>query len=324
MPELPEVHTTATILDKLIKGLVIRDVWSGYNSVFHNGKSNIKNLKYFGEFKKVVTGKKIKDVTRRGKNVLVNLSGNITVLIHMKMTGHLLYGKYGRANAPSSPRRGSRADRLDFRFHGNDRREEWEAIEDGPLKDPFNRFIRLVFTLSNGKHLAFSDMRKFAKVCYLPTDTLSLSTDLAHLGPEPLEKNFQFTVFNFQLKKRLNGKIKQVLMDQSLIAGIGNIYSDEALWIAGIHPLRPVRNIKEIEMKKLFVAAKTVLKKGIDFQGDSMSDYRNPYGEPGKFQTKHHAYRKTGKHCEKKGCMGTIRRMIVGGRSAHFCDTHQK
>lgn len=309
MPELPEVHTTATILNKLIKGLDIKDVWSGYNSVFHTGKSNIKNLEYFKEFKKAVIGKKIGSVTRRGKNVLVNLSGNVTILIHMKMTGHLLYGTYERKLKVKN-------EKLKV--------EEWEAEEDGPLKDPFNRFIRLVFALSNGKHLAFSDMRKFAKVCYLPTDTLSESADLSHLGPEPLEKSFTLLVFSSKLNERPNGKIKQVLMDQSLIAGIGNIYSDEALWIADIHPLRPVRNIKETEMKKLFGAVKDMLKKGIDFKGDSMSDYRNPYGEPGKFQTKHHAYRKTGKHCEKRGCPGIIRRLKVGGRSAHFCSAHQK
>src|SRR3989344_5539607 len=158
-------------------------------------------------------GKKIKSVTRRGKNVLVNLSSNVTILIHMKMTGHLLYGKYKRSVKLKAK---------------NVKQEEWEAVEEGPLKDPFNRFIRLVFTLSNGKHLAFSDMRKFAKVCYLPTDALSLSADLSHLGPEPLEKEFRIKNFEYQLGKRPNGKIKQVLMDQRLLAGIGNIYSHEA------------------------------------------------------------------------------------------------
>ncbi len=94
MPELPEVHTTATMLDKLVSGLVITDVWSGYDSAFHRGKENIKNLTYFGSFKKAVTGKKITSVARRGKNVLIHLEGGVTILVHMKMTGHLLYGRY--------------------------------------------------------------------------------------------------------------------------------------------------------------------------------------------------------------------------------------
>ena len=103
MPELPEVHTTATILNKLIKGLVITDAWSGYNSVFHKGKSNIKDTTYFSGFRKAVKDRKIISVTRRAKNVLINLSGNETILVHMKMTGHLLYGAYKRNPKSEAP-----------------------------------------------------------------------------------------------------------------------------------------------------------------------------------------------------------------------------
>jgi formamidopyrimidine-DNA glycosylase len=113
-------------------------------------------------------------------------------------------------------------------------------------------------------------------------------------------------------------------MDQSLIAGIGNIYSDEMLWRAGIHPARKVKDIKKEEFKAMFTAMQAVLKSGIDFGGDSMSDYRNILGEKGKFQEKHNAYRKTGTECQKKGCGGTIMRMAVGARSAHYCSEHQK
>ena len=115
-----------------------------------------------------------------------------------------------------------------------------------------------------------------------------------------------------------------VLMDQSVIAGIGNIYSDEILWRAGVHPERRVSKIKYEEFRKMFYAMKEALKKGIHFGGDSMSDYRNIYGLPGKFQLHHEAYRRTGEKCRKKGCKGIIKRKIVGGRSAHFCSVHQK
>lgn len=305
MPELPEVHTTATILNKLLPRLTIREVWSGYNSPFHRGKKNIKDLSYFADFKKAVVGRSIQSVTRRGKNVLINLNNRTTIVIHMKMTGHLLYGKYSPLG------KGAKGVVV------------WRALDPGPLQDPFNAHIRLVFTLSNGKHLAFSDLRKFAKVHLVPTDDVE-TVELAHLGPEPLEPHFNFKVFNERLNTRPRGKIKPVLMDQKVIAGIGNIYSDEMLWLSSIHPLSLVHAIPLSQRKKLFSSLKKVLSQGIDFSGDSTSDYRNPYGEPAPFQHAHRAYRRTGSPCSARGCKGTIRRLKVGGRSAHFCDKHQK
>lgn len=185
-------------------------------------------------------------------------------------------------------------------------------------------FTRLDFKLDNDKHLVLSDMRKFAKVTLVETDKLEESFHLEHLGPEPLEKNFQFKIFNLQLQKKPRGKIKQVLMDQSLISGIGNIYSDEILWRAGVHPLSHPNKIPEKNLQAMFKATKETLRKGIDFGGDSMSDYRNIKGEKGDFQHHHHAYRRTGLSCGKNGCSGTIKRIIVGARSAHFCPAHQK
>ena len=204
----------------------------------------------------------------------------------MKMTGHLLYEGYKR--------------------------------------DPFNSHIRLYFTLDNGKKLYFSDMRKFAKVTIVETDKLSHSPHLSHLGPEPLDKNFQFRIFNFQLLKRPRGKIKQVLMDQSLIAGIGNIYSDEILWRADVHPLSHPDKIPEKNFKKMFKAMKETLSKGVRLGGDSMSDYRNIEGKKGKFQDHHRAYQKHKTKCSKRGCGGMLEKIKVGGRSAHFCPRHQK
>ena len=113
-------------------------------------------------------------------------------------------------------------------------------------------------------------------------------------------------------------------MDQSVIAGIGNIYSDEILWRAGVHPERKVADVKDKEIKLIFKNIKQVLAKGIDFGGDSMSDYRNIEGLPGKFQLHHEAYMRTGKKCRKKNCRGKILRKVVNGRSAHFCSRHQK
>jgi formamidopyrimidine-DNA glycosylase len=181
---------------------------------------------------------------------------------------------------------------------------------------------RLIFKLDNGKTLALSDMRRFAKVTLIKTSELDKSLHLENLGPEPLEKSFKYENFKNQILKKPKGKIKTVLMDQSLIAGIGNIYSDEILWRAGVHPLSLPAKIPEKNMKLMFEAMKEVLKRGIDFGGDSMSDYRNIKGERGEFQNHHEAYRRKGKKCSRD--KGIIKRIVVGTRSSHFCPVHQK
>ncbi len=300
MPELPEVQTTASILNKKIKGLKILDVWTDYDSPYYKGKNDIKNKKYFPIFKKEVLDKKILSVERRAKNVLINVSGNKTILVHMKMTGHLLYGKY--------------------RFFN----KKWLPADDGPLADPFNRFIHLAFSLSDKNTLVLSDTRKFAKVFVFDTDNINEVEGLKNLGPEPLEKSFTFKIFKERLLKKPSGKIKTALMDQELISGIGNIYSDEVLFLSGIHPVSKVENISEVKLKALYGNIIRVLKQSIKIGGDSMSDYRNPLGEKGGYQKIHKVYRKTGEKCFMKNCKGIIRRMKIGGRSAHFCDCHQK
>jgi len=189
---------------------------------------------------------------------------------------------------------------------------------------PDEKYLRLKFTLDNGKFLGFSDLRRFAKVTIVKTSELDRCFHLENLGPEPLDPTFQLSAFNLQLKKRPRGKIKLVLMDQSLIAGIGNIYSDEILWRAGVHPASIVDKIPEPLRRKMFQAMKITLRRGIDFGGDSMSDYRNIRGERGRFQEEHRAYRLRGKPCQKRGCSGEIKRIVIGSRSAHFCPAHQK
>ncbi len=307
MPELPEVQTTASILNKKLKGLFILDVWTDYDSTFHKGKNNIKDKKYFSYFKKEILNKKILSVERRAKNVLINVSGNPndaraghTILVHMKMTGHLLYGKYKFKN------------------------KKWFPPIDGPLSDPFNRFIHLAFVLSDRNTLVLSDMRKFAKVFVFDTDKSYKTSDLEKLGPEPLDKSFTYRIFKNALNKKLNGKIKTVLMDQSIISGIGNIYSDEVLWMSCTHPETKVKDITEEKLRVLFKSIIDVLKHSIKVGGDSMSDYRNPYGEKGGYQNIHKVYRRTGEKCFVKNCKGVIKRIKVGGRSAHYCEVHQK
>ncbi len=304
MPELPEVQTTVNGINKYAKGLRIADVWTDYGSLQYEGKKHIKNKLFFAKFKKEVIGAKIIKADRRAKNVLIELSNGKTILIHMKMTGHVMYGKYRKTTRDKDP---------------------WDPVlKTGPLRDPFNKYIRFVISFSNGKHLVLSDMRRFAKVTLIPTGELFQSDDLSTIGPEPLEKSFTAKVLAERLKTKPNGKIKTVLMDQTVLAGIGNIYSDEILWASDIHPLTKVSKLKSKDFQNIWKNTKRILRKGIDFGGDSMSDYRNLEGKLGKFQLHHNAYRRTGKPCPKCGCKGIIHRIKVGGRSAHFCPAHQK
>lgn len=307
MPELPEVHTTAIMLHKLIKGLEISDVWTDYGGKIHEGKDNIKDPKFFRKFRVAIIGAKIKNVDRRGKNVLINLDNGQTILVHMKMTGQLLYGTYKKLNPkPSALNPAS-----------------WVAVAPKELKDPYSRFVHFLISFTNGKHLALSDVRKFAKITLLPTKTAHETEHLSDIGPEPLENSFNFEKFKARLLTRPNGKIKQVLMEPNVVSGIGNIYSDEILWDSNIHPLSIVSKIPAPQLRKMFHSMKLLLKRGIKFGGDSTSDYRTPLGTKGNFQHHHKAYRNTGKPCERKACKGTLRRLKLGGRSAHFCDKHQ-
>ncbi len=301
MPELPEVQTTVNGIKKYLVGLVIIDAWTDYDSKFHAGKDNIKDPVYFVYFRREVIGTKILNASRLGKNVLIYLSNSKTILIHMKMTGHIMYGKYEKSG------------------------KTWKAVGAGPMRDdPFNRFVHFVINFSNGESMVLADMRKFAKVTLLDSDEIGSSLHLALHGPEPLKKDFTVGKFVETLSKKPNGHIKTVLMNHKIISGIGNIYSDEILWRAGIHPLLRVKNIPNKKWSVIWKAMRKTLLRGIDFGGDSMSDYRNILGERGRFQEKHNAYRKTGEKCKKSGCSGTIMRIKIGGRSAHFCDAHQK
>ena len=304
MPELPEVQTTVNGLQEHVVDLTITDAWSNYDSPYFKGSGTIKDKTYFTQFKREIVGKKIISAQRRAKNILINLQGGDIILVHLKMTGHLLYGHYI--------------------FDAKNTKDPWRGIKPEALKDPFNRHVRFILTLSNKKYLALSDVRRFAKVTLIKSNGKDSSLHLAGIGPEPLDESFTLEAMSSRISLRPQGKIKQVLMDQSIIAGIGNIYADESLWRAGIHPLELVKDVTPTQQKHLFTAIKQTLAKGIDFGGDSTSDYRNVLGERGTFHEGHHAYQRDGTTCDKKGCDGTILRIVLGARGTHFCDTHQK
>ncbi|HEY4515993.1 MAG TPA: bifunctional DNA-formamidopyrimidine glycosylase/DNA-(apurinic or apyrimidinic site) lyase [Candidatus Paceibacterota bacterium] len=285
MPELPEVHTTVEGLKGVIVGKTITDVWSDFHvGTSHGKRQTIKNKKYFEKFRKLVKGAKIKSVERRGKNILVHLSNDYTFIVHMKMTGHLMYG----------------------------------------VKD---KFVHLIFKLKNSQNLVLSDMRKFASVTFCKTEGLEKHETVGKLGPEPLSKSFSAEKLLTQLQKRKSWPIKSALLDQTVLAGIGNIYSDEILWEIGIHPLSHTGKIPKNKFGEMFKVMQKILRFSIKHGGDSKSDYLNAFGKKGNFQNFHKVYGKRKEQCPKPGCRNKkgaiIERLVVKGRSAHFCPKHQ-
>jgi formamidopyrimidine-DNA glycosylase len=290
MPELPEVQTTVNGLNKKVLSRAFIDVWSDWEKI-------IKKPINFKLFKKQIKNKKILKIYRRAKNIILNLSDHYSILIHLKMTGHLLVGKW--------------------QFIDN----TWKAVDKkSALNDPYNRFLHIIFYLNNNQMLALSDARKFAKIELW--DTKDLEKELQKIGPEPLENNFTFEKFKncFNEKK---GKIKQILMIPEIIAGIGNIYSSEILWHAKVNPEKLVQNLNDKELKKIYDAIKKVLTLGISLGGESFSDYRKVDGTKGNFDDERKVYKRENEICRR--CKKTkIHRKKIAGRSAFFCPFCQK
>ncbi len=274
MPELPEVETTVKDLQTKVLSRTFVDVWT-------DTKKIVKKPKDFEEFRKQLKSKKIQKIWRRGKNIIFELSEDYSLLIHQKLTGHLLYG-------------------------------EWK-------KDRVNTYIHLKFFLDNGEILALSDLRKFAKVELWKTE--ELLEELEKLGLEPLAKDFAFEKFKEVLKDK-RGKVKQVLMDQKVIAGIGNIYASEILWEAKINPFKGVLKLSDEELKKIYQAIGKILKKAVKAKGESISDFRRISGEKGGFDPFRKVYQKEGEKCPR--CGAKIKRTKIAGRSTYFCPTCQK
>ena len=292
MPELPEVETTVRGLQEKVLERTFFDIWT-------DSPRMIKKPKKFGQFKKEIKGRKIQKIWRRGKNILFDLSGEKTLLIHQKLTGHLLVGRW------------------------KSEKGEWKSQIPGPLlNDSKNKFLHLIFWLDNSQMLALSDLRKFAKIELWDKKLLVNSKEFKELGPDPLEKNFTLRRFKGAVLKKKKGKIKQVLMDQAVIAGIGNIYSDEILWEAKVNPFKEIKKLKDKEIKKIHDAMRKVLERAIRLRGTSIVDFRDVKGRRGKFDRVINVYRREGKACLR--CRARIERKKIGGRSAHFCPVCQK
>jgi formamidopyrimidine-DNA glycosylase len=289
MPELPEVQTIVDDLNRKILGRKITGVWFDAPKIIKKPAAKV--------LEKQIKGLKIDRVERRGKNILIYLTKGFLLLVHQKLTGHLLVGKWRITNGKVIPR---------LKGHFGER---------------VNDYIHLVFNLDSGWQIALSDLRKFAKVLFGANDEIEKMPDLTDLGPEPLDKNFTFPKFRnlIHAEKR---KIKQVLMDQKVIAGIGNIYSDEILWGAKIHPFKPANKLNEAEMKKIYAAMCGILEKAVKLRGTSTSDFRDTAGKKGGYTEIRKVYQKENEPCPR--CNTPIKRIKLGGRSAHYCPKCQK
>lgn len=304
MPELPEVQTIADDLNKKVLGRKIIKVWLDWPKLINlleNKKGVLKLIKKpaLKDFEKVIKGKKIIKAHRRAKNALIDLSDGYMMLVHQKMTGHLLVGKWKIVGGKTV------------------------VIEPKSIAgDPYNRFVHVIFYLNDGNMLALSDMRKFAKIILGKKEDLENLPELKDLGPEPLDKDFKFSDFKSIISQK-TGKIKQVLMDPKVISGIGNIYSDDILWLSKINPFKPANKISEDSFKELFKAIRTILNKAIKLRGSSISDFRDTSGKKGGYGNVMLAYQREGEKCFRNDG-GIIVRKKIGGRSAHFCPICQR
>lgn len=298
MPELPEVQTIVSDLNKKIKGDTIVGFWSDW-------PKSIKN-KSVGEFGKETQGRKILGARRIGKNIFIDLSGGKTIYIHLKMTGHLLIKQQaasGKSQAASNSQ-SLKPKKIDY------------------FKDRVNQYVHHVFYLGKNKVMEFSDLRKFGKIILVDTEKVRDIKEINNLGVDAMSKGFTLEKFEEILEKKSRKKIRDILMDQGILAGIGNIYASEILFEAGILPDRTVGKVSKKERKLVFDSIKKILEKAIKLRGTSDSDYRDTSGAPGNFQKVLKVYQRAGKKCQKCGTI--VERKKMGQRSAFYCPKCQK
>lgn len=267
MPELPEVETIVRGLRPDLQGRVILTAEVDWPRTVATPTVET--------FRRRIAGQRIETVNRRGKYIILQLSGGDQLLIHLKMTGGL---QVMSSDATSG------------------------------------KHVRAVFRLDDGRQLWFRDTRKFGRL-HLTADP---DTVVGELGPEPLADDFTLEAFAVLLRRR-RGRLKPLLLNQRFIAGLGNIYADEALFAAGLHPQRTADTLNDAEIAALYHAVRRVLCQGIENRGTTLNDrsYRDATGEEGDNQAHLRVYGRAGQPCAR--CGASVQRIVLGGRSTHFC-----
>lgn len=268
----------------------VQTVVSGLNDIL-KGKAIKNTIIYDGtvigypdndKFIKLSEGKKIESLDRRGKYIIINFAeSEYRLIIHLRMSGKLLYKKR------------------------NENRQ---------------KHTHVVFEFKDNTDLRFNNVRKFGRMYIINQDSINEAGNLVNLGIEPLSDEFTVDLFKKMLKKR-KAMIKPLLMKQEFIAGIGNIYADEALFLSGIRPDRKSNDLSDKEIENLHAEIRKILIKGIKMGGTSISDYVNALGKTGDFQHELNVYNHEGKECVK--CGNTIKREKFSGRAARFCPNCQ-
>ncbi len=291
MPELPEVETMARDLAPLISGAEVGAAWWDWAPVIRYPTPE--------HFERLIVGRRVVGVTRRAKWLVVDLSGDLVMAIQVKMTGQVF------------------------------------VLPKGTVHD---KHVHLRLTLGPGpiiggelhdgpRWLLFRDVRKFGRVGLYRRgpDGVILGPDdhgelFSRHGPEPLDDAFTLAAFRARSRRR-RGRLKPTLLDQSFIAGIGNIYADEALWRARLHPLRSVDTLNVEQERRLYLAIRDVLREAIHRRGSSVDDYTAPEGD-GEMQEHLDVYQRTGSPCHR--CGRPIRRLVLAQRGTHFCSWCQR
>ncbi len=234
------------------------------------------------DFADGVAGRRIEAVGRRAKQIVVDLSGGAFLTIHLKMTGQVF------------------------------------VVPQGGPEDPY---VRLVLALEDGREIRFRDIRKFGKIGLYGADAARPDADpFAKIGPEPLADAFTVGAFRRRIRAR-KGRLKPLLLDQSFVAGVGNIYADEALWAARLHPLRTAPTLRPADERRLWLEIRRILAEAVIRRGSSIDDYTAPDGD-GEMQDHLAVYQRTGEPCLR--CNRPVRRIVVGSRATHFCSWCQR
>jgi len=288
MPELPEVETVRIGLSQFIPGKKVAQVDFDWPKGFPNAEADVTQF---------MVGATITGVRRRAKVLLVDLDTQYTLVIHLKMTGQMVYRDSKQQFGAGHPN-GSLV---------------------GTLPD---RSTRVTWTFTDGSHLFFNDQRKFGWVRLIPTAEVEQLDFFQKVGPEPLAADFTSKRFAERLQRRAKSGIKAVLLDQTVIAGVGNIYADESLWGAQIHPETKVADIPSQKMNILFKALRAVLQLSIEKGGSTDRNYVNAEGKRGSYLTFANVFRREGKPCPR--CGTTIIKTRVAGRGTHLCPHCQK
>lgn len=280
MPELPEVETVVRALRPVLVGQTITAV----RVTAPPRSMELTKVASGKSFARMLTGQRVTEISRRGKNILIRLESELILWVHLKMTGQF------RHLPPSAP------------------------------ADPHDLFVlTLSSTATDQLELRFNDYRRFGRWRLLTDAELRVHPSFCTLGPEPLEISSDDFLHRAQKSTR---QIKAALLNQSFLAGVGNIYADESLWAAGIHPLRPTTKIPSEALKELLTQLKRLLRRSIRLAGTTVDSYRGVNGQTGTFQRYLNVYGREGEPCPR--CGANIRRITIGSRSAHFCPRCQR